>query len=107
MQKKCWAPECRPDYAGQPVAHTLSATKDPAMLRIWNCCIPREGTLLEKCCIHFQDIVNEMFVSNILTANAVGCNEHSTGLTTKCIQYYIVIKIYYLQRSINKNRKSS
>jgi hypothetical protein len=54
----------------------------------------------------YQDIVNEVMCCSELAATAVGCEEHVISLTARCIHFYVVTRVHFINRALNKQRVS-
>jgi len=55
----------------------------------------------------YTAILNEALASDELVNNTVGCSVHCSPLTARCVHFYIVTRLYFLRKSINRNRKSN
>jgi len=54
----------------------------------------------------YAEMLNEALSSDDLSSTAVGCPLHRTTLTARCIHFYIVTRLYFLRKAINRNRKN-
>jgi hypothetical protein len=54
----------------------------------------------------YQDIVKEVMCCSELTTTAVGCEEHVISLTARCIHFYVVTRVHFINRALNKQRVS-
>jgi len=39
--------------------------------------------------------------------SVVGCSEHASTLTARCIHFYIVTRLFFLRKEHNRNRSSN
>lgn len=54
----------------------------------------------------YLDILNEALWHEDLPDKAIGCPIHCSALTARCIHFYIATRLHFLNKTINKNRKS-
>ena len=55
----------------------------------------------------YNDVLNEVLCSDKLSKCGIGCENHLTSLTARCIHFYIATRLHFLKKSMNKNRVSS
>lgn len=54
----------------------------------------------------YFDILNDVLASDGLSSTGIGCEKHYTGLTARCIHFFITTRLHFLKKSVNRNRKS-
>ena len=54
----------------------------------------------------FSDILNAALNSDKLSFAGIGCEEHRTSLTARCIYFYITMRLHFFKKSVNRNRAS-
>jgi hypothetical protein len=54
----------------------------------------------------YFDILNDVLASDALSSTGIGCEKHYTGLTARCIHFFITTRLHFLKKSVNRNRKS-
>jgi hypothetical protein len=54
----------------------------------------------------FDIILNDVLKSTEVASLSVGCHAHSFSLTAKCIYFYVVTRIHFINRACNKRRVS-
>jgi len=51
-------------------------------------------------------MLNEVLAADELASATVGCQVHSVSLTSRCIHFYVVTRLYFLRKARNRNRKA-
>jgi hypothetical protein len=54
----------------------------------------------------YQDIINDVLADDDLILTAVGCSQHRTSITSRCIYFYVAVRIHFMNREHNRHRSS-
>jgi hypothetical protein len=54
----------------------------------------------------YQDIINDVLANDDLIFTAVGCSQHRTSITSRCIHFYVAVRIHFMNREHNRHRSS-
>lgn len=74
-----------------------------SLLRMLENCVVKHCTISADM---FELILNDVFASNELMSLTIGCSVHSCALTARCIYFYVVTRLHFVNRNCNKRRLS-
>jgi hypothetical protein len=54
----------------------------------------------------YHDIINDVLANDDLMLAAVGCDQHETCMTARCIYFYVAVRIHFMNRQHNRHSSS-
>lgn len=66
--------------------------------------VTKHSTVIKKDIFHL--IISDVFESNDIVKNCVGCKQHYIGLTSRVVNFYITSRIHFKCRNNNRNLPS-
>jgi hypothetical protein len=54
----------------------------------------------------YFDILDDVLTCSELPKFVIGCEKHATGLTSRCIHFYVSTRLHFLRKCLNKSRES-
>lgn len=83
----------------------LPSTALMKLLQLLECYVQKSSANL--CADVYWNILNDVLAADDLAVSTIGCSAHATALTSRCIHFYIVARLFFIRKACNRNRAST